>query len=212
MINTLFKTNEYRLVDSSKLEITELSMSGERSSKTFSLNSVNIEEGQSTPSSLPWLVFLLGCVSIAALVYFSKESSLIANNLLSAISFLICTFGALSLICKPVKTQIYRDSFSNNMLFKLDEFSNANNATNTFIQDLNSAIELAKKEDPNLTTVRPNVLLEYERQTKNINDLLNSGLIDENLYNRVCTSMHNKVFGEEPKIVTNSNNVIYLNQ
>lgn len=208
MINSLFKTIEYKLVDSSKLEITELSISGKASSKTFSLNSLNIEEGQSTSSSLPWLVLFLGSVSIAAVIYFSKESTLISHNLLSAVSFLICAFGALALICKPAKTHIYRDSFSNHLLFELNELSTEKNTTNLFIKDLNSAINSAKDEDNNL---RPKVLSEFEKHTNNINELLNSGLIDESLYNRVCESMHNKVFGDENKELTNSNNVIYLN-
>ena len=105
MINALFKTTEYKLETSSKLKITELSLSGSLQEKTLSLNSVSVEEGQTAPSILPWLVLLLGTIAIAIVMYFSKESTLLSNNLMSAVTFLVCVFGTLALIYKPLKSQ-----------------------------------------------------------------------------------------------------------
>ncbi len=211
MINTLFKTIEYKLVTPNNLKITELSSSGSQQSKTFSLNSISVEEGQTTPSYLPRLVLSLGCVAIASITFFSKSSPLIYGNLMSAVSFLVCIFGALALMSKPVKSQIYRDSFSNNILFKLSDYEARNNATRQFVSDLNSAIDEAKDVESNRINLKSNAKLQYEIHNKNVDELLNSGLIDEALYNRICNSMHEKVFGELPEHHV-SNNVIYLNR
>ncbi|MEH6456349.1 MAG: hypothetical protein V7749_08505 [Cocleimonas sp.] len=211
MINALFKTIEYKLVTPNSLKITELSASGSEDSKTFSLNSVNVEEGQTTPSYLPWLIMLLGSVAIASTVYFSKNSSLLSNNLMSVVSFLVCVFGALVLISKPTKSQIYRDSFSNNILFKLNDNEVKNNANRQFIADLNSAIIEAKEVELNRINLKSNAKSKYDIHNSNVEALLNSGLIDEVLYDRICNSIQEKVFGnfQEKEVI---NNVIYLNR
>lgn len=211
MINSLFKTIEYKLVNLSNLDITELSDSGTQDSKTFTLNSINIEEGQTTPTYLSWLVLSLGVVAIALTVFFSRNSEPLYNNLISTVSFLACTFGALALICKPIKTQIYRDSFSNNILFKLNHYEARNNATKQFVNDLNSAIKHAKEIELDQINLKPNAKSLFETHNRNVDNLLNSGLIDEALYDRVCSSMHEKVFGKSPEQHIN-NNVIYLNR
>ena len=213
MVNALFKTIEYKLISPSNIEIAELSASGSKHSRTFSLNSIIVEEGQTTPSYLPWLVLLIGCAAVASVVYFSNSSTLLNNNLMSAVTFLTCVFGAFVLICKPVKSQIYRDSFSNNILFKLNDDAAKNNATRQFVCDLNSAINEAKELESNRINLKSNAKLKYEIHNKNVDELLNSGLIDEALYNRICNSMHEKVFGKL-KLPEHhaSNNVIYLNQ
>lgn len=213
MINTLFKTIEYKLVSPSNLKITELSTSGSQHSKTYSLNSVNIEEGQTTPSYLPWLVLTVGCIAVASVIHFSHSSTLIYNNLMSSVSFLICVFGVLALICKPVKSQVYRDTFSNNILFKLNDYESRNIITRQFISDLNSAINEAKEVESNRINLKSNAKLQYEIHTKNVDGLLNSGLISEVLYDSICNSMHEKVFGklELPQHDVRDN-VIYLNR
>lgn len=212
MINALFKTIEYKLVSPSNLKITELSAAGSQHSKIFLLNSVNVEEGQTTPSYLPWLVLILGCVAIASVIYFSNISALLYNNLMSAVSFLVCFFCVLALMCKPAKTQIYRDSFSNNVLFKLNDYE-ANNTTRQFVSDLNSAINEVKELESNRINLKSNAKLQYEIHNKNVDELLNSGLIDEALYNRICNSMHENFFGKlELQERHISNNVIYLNR
>lgn len=211
MINALFKTIEYKLVTPSNLKITELSTSGSHNSKTFSLNSVNVEEGQTTPLYLPWLILLLGSVAIASIIFFSKNSSFLSNNLMSSVSFLVCVFGALVLICKPVKSKIYRDSFSNNILFKLNDDEVRNNASRQFITELNSAIIEAKKVESNRINLKSNAKSQYDIHNCNVDALLNSGLIDEVLYDRICNSIQKKVFGkfQEQEVI---NNVIYLNR
>lgn len=211
MINSLFKTIEYKLVTPSSLKITELSSSGSQQSKTYSLNSVNIEEGQTAPSFLPWLILILGAISLASLLFFSKNSEVLSNNIISAASFLTCIFGALAFLCKPTKTLVYRDSFSNNILFQLDDYETRNNATKQFVTDLNMAIEDSKEIETDRINLKSNEKLQYEIHNKNVDDLFNSGLIDEALYNRICKSMHKNIFGKEETHHA-VNNVVYLNR
>lgn len=210
MINTLFKTIEYKLMASGNLEVTEISALHSHQSKTFSLNSLSVEEDQSTPSSLSRLVLVLACVAIAAAIYFSHSSIFLSDNLLSTISFLICSFGALALISRPVKSQIYRDAFSNKILFKLNHHSANNNTTMKFINDLNQAINDANETESSDTDLRVNVQLQYETHIQNINDLLNLGLIDEQLHKRIRNSMREKIFGEPKPVI--EDNIIYLNK
>ncbi len=209
VINTLFKTIEYKLLSSSNLELNILTRSGSLNSKTISLNSINVEEGQNTPSFLPWLVLLLGCIVISWITYVSRDSVLIYNNLLSIISFLSCVFGSIALLCKPIKSQKYLDSFSNNVLFEFDQSLIKNSATRQFINDLNAAIEEAKQFESSSTSLKSNAELQYEIHTDNVNDLLNSGLIDEVLYDRICNTMYEKFYGTFTKNLE-VNNVIYL--
>lgn len=210
LINTIFKTIEYKLVNSDSLKVTELSMYAEKSKKVL-LNSINIEHGQSVPSFISWLILFLGCSVTLLVSYFSQYSSLLQNNLMNVIFFLVSITLALTLICRPTKTIKYRDVYSNNVLLKLSQNSMINNAQNEFVYDLNEAIEKAKAEESNKINLKKNVQLQYEVHNKNVDELFNLGLIDEALYNRVCSSMHEKVFGGIKQHVM-TNNVIYLNR
>lgn len=209
MINTLFKTVEYKLLSSGYLKLNVLTKSGSHHSKKISLNSITIKEGQTTPTFLSWLVILLGCITTAFILYASNNSALIHNNILSIISFVVCVFGATALLCKPIKSKRYHDSFSNSILFEFDESSVKNSATSQFISQLNSAIEEAKKVESHPINLKPNPELQYEIHTEYVNSLLNMGFIDEALYDRICNNMHEKFYGVFTKNQI-SNNVIYL--
>ena len=207
--HSLFKTVEYKLLNSSNLELNTLSKSGSFHSKTISLNSINIEKGLSTPSYLSWLVLFLGCILIIGILYASKNQAIISDNLISIVSFLVCTFGALGLLFKPTKSIKYFDSFSNNILFEFQNDSIKNNSTSQFIHDLDTAIENAKQVETDRSNFTPNSLLQFETHSENVNGLLNSGLIDESLYDRICSSMHDKFHGVVAES-HRSDNVIYL--
>ena len=92
-----------------------------------------------------------------------------------------------------------------------DEYQTQNNITHKFITDLNTAIEDAKDFESEHVNLKSNAKLQYEQHNKNVDDLLNSGLIDEVLYKRICKSMKENVFGK-PQPQHAINNVVYLNR
>jgi len=210
LINSLFKTAEYKLVNSDCLKITELSLTGSESKKVL-LTSIKREDGQSIPSFVSWSILFLGCALVSLAFYFSQYSTILSSNLLNIIFFLLTITAASTLILRPVKTYTYKDTFSNKVLLKISKNSLINNATKQFVTDLNEAIENTKAKDFNRINLKKNAKIQYDIQHKNVDDLFNLGLIDEALYNRICNSMHEKVFGTITKQVIN-NNVIYLNR
>ncbi len=210
LINSLFKTAEYKLVNSDCLKITELSLTKSDAKKVL-LSRIKREEGQSIPSYVSWLILSLGCSLIASIIYFSLFSTLISDNLLNIIFFLSTITIASMLITRPVKTYIYKDTDSNNVLLKISKSALINNATKQFVEDLDQAIENTQADSFSRINLKKNAKIEYEKQHKNVDDLFNLGLIDEALYNRICNSMHEKVFGTITKQVMD-NNVIYLNR
>jgi len=210
LINSLFKTAEYKLVNSDCLKITELSLSSSDSKKVL-LNNIKCEDTQSIPSFISWLILITGCILVATTLYFSQSSTLLSNNLLNVIFFLLTITVAATLISRPVKTYTYKDTSSNKVILKISKSALINNATKEFVSDLNTAIENTKVEEFNRINLKKNAKIQYETQHKNVDDLFNLGLIDEALYNHICNSMHEKVFGTINKQVT-SNNVIYLNR
>ena len=210
LINTLFKTAEYKLINSDYLKITELSLFGSKSKKVL-LNSIKSEDSQSIPLFVSYLVLVLGFSLISTSIYFSQYSILLSSNLMNIIFFLACITSAMAFICKPVKTLTYRDTYSNSVLLKINKSAMINNAIDQFIIDLNAAIERSKKEESNKINLKKNAKIQYDIHNKNVDDLFNLGLIDEALYDRICNSMHEKIFGNVTK-QTMSNNVIYLNR
>jgi len=190
LTKSLFKTSEYKLDNSHCLEITELTAS-KAQSKKIQLNSINYEESQSLPSFIPWLIFLVGCTLITSMLYLSQYSSTLSNNILNAIAFLSCSTIALAFLTKPIKTIKYRDIYSNSILFEITNDDKGSILQNNFIDDLKTAIEKAKTEESNKTNLMPNAKQQYEMHNKNVDDLFNLGLIDEALYNRVCSSIPN---------------------
>ena len=209
VINSLFKTIEYKLLSSNNLELNVLSKSGSLHSKTISLNSINVQEGKTTPSYLPGLVLILGCISIAAIIYVSRGSPIINNNLISIISFLVCIFGSLGIHCTPTKSLKYIDSFSNNVLFEFNDSSIKNSVTSEFIKNLNSSIDEAKQVETDRSSLTSNSQIQYAIHSENVDVLFNSGLIDEILYNRIRNSMNDRFHGTYSENHL-SDNVIYL--
>lgn len=210
LINTLFKTAEYKLVHSDCLKITELSLFGAKSKKVL-LNSVKREDGQSVPSFVPYLVLIFGFITLVSAIYFSQYSTILSNNLMNIIFFFVSVTAALAFICYPSKTIVYTDAYSNSVLLKINKSSMINNATDQFVTDLDEAIHNTKTEESNRINLKKNAKTQFEMHNKNVNDLFNLGLIDEALYNRICSSMQEKVFGKITSRVVN-NNVIYLNR
>jgi len=211
-INSLFKTTEYKIDSSNNLDISELSPWGLRS-RTISLSSLETFESQSKRTYLAWGAPLLGIFTIVTLFLLKNQIALIGENLWNFTAFTLCASGALFLICKPVKSHIYRDMYSNNVLFKLLDDSSNNSATKTFIRDLNTAILKAKEVELNRINLKPNAKKDYDLHSENVDSLFNSGLIDEALYNRICDSMYENVFGRrEDRYTVSNSNVIYLNQ
>lgn len=210
LINSLFKTVEYKLQHSDSLAITELSVSG-ANTKSVLLSKLDYEEGQTLPTFVSWLTLLLGFGTIGVAVYLSQSIPLLQDNLMNVVFFLGSVFCVLALILKPVKTQTYRDMHSKEVLFKLNNDRRINTATHTFIKDLNTAIEEAKELESNKINLKKNAQSQYELQHKNVDDLFNLGLIDEVLYKNICNSIHQKLFGTFNKHTTDDN-VIYLNR
>lgn len=210
LINTLFKTAEYKLVNSDCLKITELSLYNARSKKVL-LNSIKYEDGQSLPSFLSYLVLFIGFSLIAATFYFGQQSTLLNNNLLNITFFLSCITGALAFILKPAKTYTYRDTYSNNILLRINKSAMINNATDSFVTALNEAIEKTQADETKRINLNKNAAIQYDIHNKNVDEMFNLGLIDEVLYNRICTSMHEKVFGKVTHQSMGSN-IIYLNR
>ena len=211
LINSLFKTIEYKLVTPNSLKITELFNSGSSRSSTFSLNTINKTEGYSRPSYLSWGLFLVAISSIVSVILFKSDSAFIDSNLIYIIFLFSSILGTFAYLCKPMKSTIYKDSFSNRTIFQLSEDKIKHNATKQFLTDLNAAIDETKAIDIERKSLTTSAINQYETHNKNVEDLFNSGLIDEVLYNRICNSIHEKIFGKnQPQ--ESINNVIYLNK
>lgn len=209
--NSFFKTIEYTIKNSDTLELSELSMSGKTRSNSILLNNISDSESQSIPPFVSWMVLFIGCVLVASVIYLSQTSSIVHSNLLNIIFFLASITCAFAFITKPEKIQVYRDSHSNQILFKLKNDSHTKLTNQKFIIELNTAIRDAKDIESNKINLKTNVKLQYDIHNKNVDDLFNLGFIDEALYNRICRSMHDKVFGKVNRTKA-SDNVIYLNQ
>lgn len=210
LINTLFKTAEYKLVNSDYLKITELSLYNAESNKVM-LDNIRCEDGQSLPSSLSYLTLFVGFLLIATTLYYSQYSTILSNNLLNIIFFLSCISGAMAFMLKPAKTYTYRDTYSNKILLRINKSAMLNNATDSFVTELNAAIQRTEEETTKRINLKKNTEIQYEIHNKNVDEMFNLGLIDEALYNRICNSMREKVFGTISN-QTNDNNVIYLNR
>ena len=208
-VNTLFKTIEYRLDTKSNLEINELSSSSMRK-KTVPLNSLKVESKQNNSNTLRWLIIALGIAVFSSIVYFSSRIDIVESNLMSLICFSLCVLSSSFIIAKPSKSYIYKDLFSDKKLFELkQEKTLKQNAINYFIRDLNKAIQVANKAEQTNQTTHEKAQRQYNLHNKNIDNLYNSGLINEALYKRVCKSMHDQFFGQDTDAHP-LDNVIYL--
>ena len=208
--NGFFKTTEYKLVSSTKIEITEIS-NDRVETKSYMMKDLELTEVKFKHNFLSNAVLFFACALIFSTIFFSQSNSLIQSNLLNLIFFFCCVFGALWFLCRPTDCHICLDKVSKKSLFQIQKKSADIFSINLFIEELTTAIETAKNTESSLINLKSKARLEYEQHNKNVDDLMNSGMIDEALYKRICSTMHENVFGRINHQY-NDDKVIFLNK
>lgn len=209
LTSNLRYTTEYEFDTHDILTITELSSSGVKT-KTHSLFNLEATKVFSRPRIVNLLVIILVAFLLAISLTNYQAIEPLSNI---SMSITLISFGFITgclFFVSPNKYCVYSDSFTGKVIFKL-KLDLKNSLTNSFIYALNSAIDISKNTDPELDNIMSNTKLEYETNLLNVNKLLNSGMIDESLYNRINSSMRESVFGVKSNEAL-CNNVVYINR